>query len=101
MLGPLLALALGVGLWLVRRRIRLPAPVARKGLAGVVLFLVATIGIEMLGNFTPTGLARALQITLEEGGEMIAVTLVLWATLELLADLLGRQPVTVSRSPGS
>jgi hypothetical protein len=90
-LGPLLAGALAVGLWLVGQRIRPGRAVARLGVGGVALFLTSALGFEMLSNFTYGNLGSVLQITLEEGGEMIGTTLVLWAALLLLASLLGRR----------
>jgi hypothetical protein len=83
-LGPPLALALAVLLWMMARHVRMPRAVALRGLAGVALFLVSATVIEALGNFAEGYAARTIQVTVEEAGEMMGITLVLWAALDLL-----------------
>lgn len=86
-LGPLLTAALGVGIWLITNRLAIPRSAACKGLLGVAVFFLSATGLEMLSNFT-TGMANVVQVTAEEGGEMIGVSLILWSLLDLLAAKL-------------
>ena len=58
--------------------------VVRLYLAGFVMFLLAAAGIELLGNFTPHGRVENLVVTMEEVGELLGETLLLWATVALL-----------------
>ena len=54
-------------------------------LVGLTVFLGSAAGTEILSNFT-TGFALTLQITAEEVGEMLGVTIMLWAAYELMTS---------------
>lgn len=61
--------------------------VVRLYVVGFVVYAVSALGIELLTNFVrPGGLASVVQIVCEELGEMLGVTVLIWATLELLAS---------------
>ncbi|MFN2384908.1 MAG: hypothetical protein ABR576_01220 [Thermoanaerobaculia bacterium] len=87
LLGPPFLLVV-VFLW------RLAAPlladrkrVVRLYLVGFVVYTASVLGIEILANaVTRRGLASAIQIVCEELGEMLGLTLLVWATVELLAS---------------
>lgn len=54
--------------------------------AGLAVFLFAAAGLEALGHLLQNHHALySLETLLEEGGEMVGVTLVLWSAVELLA----------------
>jgi hypothetical protein len=79
-LGALVMLGLGA-----RRYLRGRRGVVIKLIAGVVLFVAAAAGVEMLTNFvTPGGTASRIVVLLEETGEMLGATVMLWGVLELL-----------------
>lgn len=59
--------------------------IIRKYTVGLVVFVISAAGIEMLSNFAHAG-AEVLQIVAEECGEMLGVTVILWATYDLLAE---------------
>lgn len=57
-------------------------------LGGMALMLIAQIGIEALSNFlVPGSPAATLEIAVEEMGEMIGSTIVLWGSVELAQGL--------------
>ena len=58
-----------------------------QGFAGCRRVYLSATGLEMLSNFA-TGMANVVQVTAEEGGEMIGVSLILWSLLDLLAAKL-------------
>jgi len=61
--------------------------VARLYLVGFFVYAASALGIEILANFvSPGGLLSVVQVVCEELGEMLGVTLLVWATLELLAS---------------
>jgi hypothetical protein len=61
--------------------------VARLYLVGFVVYTGSVLGIELLANFvSPGGLASEVQVVCEELGEMLGLTLLIWATVELLAS---------------
>ncbi len=54
-------------------------------LAGVTVFLGSATTLDLLENFLPSeGTLRTLQIMFEELGEMVGVTILIWASCELL-----------------
>jgi hypothetical protein len=56
-------------------------------IVGFVVYAGSALGIEILANVvSPGGLASVVQVVCEEMGEMLGVTLLVWATLELLAS---------------
>ena len=59
---------------------------ARLYVAGFSLYAGSAFGIETLSNVVrPGGVASVVQVACEELGEMLGVTLLVWATLDLLA----------------
>ncbi len=99
-LGPMLAAALAVGIWLMTKRLKIPRHVAVRGLLGVAVFFFSATGIEILSNFTITPILNLVQVAVEEGGEMIGVTLVIWSLLDLLAAKLEPAPLAASADEG-
>jgi hypothetical protein len=81
---PILGL-LVLGLGLVTRRFWLPhRDIALMFGGGFALFAIAAGGIEVLTNYVATTWQLHLQIFAEEIGEMVAVTVILWASHRLL-----------------
>lgn len=75
--------ALAVGL---TRRYWLGRPgVAIKFVAGIAIFLFCAAGLEILVNYVHWRLLTRCENLLEEGGEMVGATTVLWSAVELLA----------------
>lgn len=61
--------------------------VVRLYLAGFFVYAASALGTEVVSNaVTLGGLPSSLQVLCEELGEMLGVTLLVWATLELLAS---------------
>ncbi len=59
--------------------------VRRLYLVGFFTYVASALGIEILANAVrPGGLASMLQVVCEEFGEMLGVTLLVWATIELM-----------------
>jgi len=74
--------------------------VARLYLVGFVVYTASVLGIEILANFvSPGGLASAVQVVCEELGEMLGLTLLVWATVELLASYDINVRVGYDRTP--
>lgn len=86
--GPPLLIALVGGIVFLRRRLSIPYDVFAKALAGAVIFVVAAGPGDILVNYL-TGDAHIIQTAAEEFGEMVGVTLILWAATTLLA---GQRP---------
>lgn len=87
-LGPIflaICLLLARGAWTyLRRDIR----ASIVGAIGIGIFLGSAVGIEMLSNFVEPGTtASYVQIAAEEFGEMLGMTITLWATCMLLNTL--------------
>jgi hypothetical protein len=56
-------------------------------LVGFFVYAASALGIEILANVvSPGGVASVIQVVCEELGEMLGVTLLVWATLDLLAS---------------
>jgi hypothetical protein len=87
-LGPILAASVAIGIWLVVKRVAIPQRVAKKALLGLAVFFVSAAGLETLSNSTLSPAASVVQIAMEEGGEMVGVSFMIWALLDLLADKL-------------
>jgi hypothetical protein len=61
--------------------------VARLYRVAFVVYITSVLGIEILSNFvSPGGLASVVQVVCEELGEMLGLTLLVWATVELLVS---------------
>lgn len=68
---------------LAMRRLWNDARATRLFVIGVVVFIGSAGGTELLVNVV-SGTALTLQVVAEECGEMLGVTIILWATLQLL-----------------
>ena len=64
-------------------RTRSPFAVAAKAAAGAAIFLLGAIGTEILIGGTGDHTVRVLPAIVEEGGELVGISLLLWATLDL------------------
>lgn len=68
-----------------RRCLRGRKPVVVKFAAGVVIYLAAAAGVEALSNFVvPQGTGARALVLLEEMGEMLGATMMLWGVYELM-----------------
>ena len=65
------------------RIVRPPFAVAAKAAAGAAIFLLGAIGTEILIGGTGDRTVRVLPAIVEEGGELVGISLLLWATLDL------------------
>ncbi len=77
---------IGLMTWLVMdfyRQIN-ESEVIRKLVAGLVIFLTAALFIEIFSNYYRRGIGYLVQVSLEEFGEMIGATIILWAVYDLL-----------------
>jgi hypothetical protein len=84
MLPPLLVLVFLLALNL-RRFLDMPRNISCMLAVGFFIFIGSATGTEILSNlFIGDGMASSLQIALEEPGEMLGVTIMLWATGDLL-----------------
>jgi hypothetical protein len=83
-LGPPLLIALIGGAAWLRRRLTIQPAVFLKALVGAVVFVSGAVS-DIMTNFLPAGTLR-YQTSVEEGAEMIGVTLILWAVMTLLAQ---------------
>ncbi len=52
-------------------------------LIGLFVFLLSAGGIEILSNYTGGGVIGAFQVGMEEFGELIGATIMLWATYKM------------------
>jgi len=91
--GPPLFLALVGSIVFLRRRLAIPYGIFAKALAGAVIFVTAAAPGDILVNYL-SGNALVVQTGVEEFGEMVGVTLILWATMTLLAR---QQPVVLGK----
>jgi hypothetical protein len=92
--GPPLLLALVGGIVFLRRRLSIPYGVFAKALAGALIFVIAAGPGDILVNYV-TGDAHIIQTAVEELGEMVGVTLILWAAMTLLAQ---QRPMVVAEA---
>lgn len=83
LVGPPAAVAAGLIVWAVRPFFAGTGRALTKIAAGMALLIIAATGVETLSNFT-SGALNHLQIMTEEFLEMTAVTLVVWAGVDLL-----------------
>ena len=83
--APLFLVAIGLLAIGARRYLWGRKSVAMKFAAGIAIFIVAAAGVEALSNFaTPHGAAARGLVLLEEMGEMLGATVILWGVCELL-----------------
>jgi hypothetical protein len=95
---PILGL-LVLGLAVVTRRYWRPhRDVTLMFAGGFALFAIAAGGVEVLTNYVTTPWQLHLQIFAEEVGEMVAVTILLWASIRLL-DRHGLSLAVNDRAP--
>ena len=80
---PFFALMLGIILHLKSRIGNIPGGI-NKFILGLVVYVVSAVGIEILSNYFRRGAGYLTQVILEEFGEMLGVTIVLWGIIELL-----------------
>lgn len=90
--APPLLLALIGGIAFLRKRLSISFDIFVKALAGMLIFVLAAGPGDILVNYV-TGDAHIIQTAAEEFGEMVGVTLVLWAAMTLLAQ---QDPVVAS-----
>lgn len=90
--APPLLLALVGGIVFLRRRLSISFDIFIKALVGMVIFVIAAGPGDILVNYL-TGNAHIMQTAAEEFGEMVGVTLILWAAMTLLAQ---QEPVVSS-----
>jgi hypothetical protein len=68
-----------------RRYLRGRTSVVVKFAVGVAIYIAAAAGVEALSNFvTPQGTGSRVLVLLEETGEMLGATTMLWAVYELM-----------------
>jgi hypothetical protein len=80
---PVLACGLWIG-WRARRYLLVDRGVLRRFVLGFLIFVGAGAFVEELANFVEGGgTAHMLQVFAEEMGEMVGITLVLWASWDL------------------
>lgn len=81
---PLIAAASWIG-WRARAHLRY-APRARHLMgAGLAVFLLSAVGLELASNLQRSWPAKMAQHAVEELGEMLGVTIMVWGAHELLA----------------
>jgi hypothetical protein len=84
-LAPPLFVALIAGVVFLRKRLGISTDIFIKAIAGIVIFILAAGPGDIVLNYV-TGEAQTIQIAMEEFGEMVGVTLILWAAMSLLAQ---------------
>lgn len=85
--APLFVAAVALLAWSAWHYLRGRPGVIWRYAAGFTIFLAAAAGLELLGNFIPPGTTAArVQVLFEELGEMVGATVLLWATMELMAS---------------
>ena len=82
-LGPPALTALVAGFVFLKKRLSLPLNVFVKALSGVVVYILAATVCEVFLNFITAD--QNYEVVVEEGGEMLGVTLIMWAAGTLLA----------------
>ena len=70
-------------LWQLKPLFEGNAHLLRRFLIGIGIFLGSAAGLETLGNFLPSALV-SVEIVLEELGEMVGVTILVWASFDLV-----------------
>ena len=60
----------------------------KKLVIGMIILLTGALGFDCLGNFIHTNVYWIIEITFEEGLEMIGVTVMLWAVYDLAIDYI-------------
>jgi len=71
----------------LKRYLKKGSHITNKYFIGLIIFLGSATGIEIISNFvSKRGITHVIQISCEELGEMVGVTIILWATYELLVS---------------
>ncbi len=83
-LAPPLFAALIAGVIFLRKRLSIPTGVFVKAVLGIVIFIVSAGPEDIILNYV-SGAGATFQVAVEEYGEMMGVTLILWAVMTLLA----------------
>jgi hypothetical protein len=87
-LGPMLAIVM-VAVGVAYRRIMRPGgSIMRLAAVGAAVFLIGATVVEIASNFVERPFASTLQVTIEEGMELIGVSLILAAAMHLIAQKL-------------
>jgi len=77
----------------LKRYVKVRPNIIKKFIVGLIVFLVSACALDLLSNFTlsrtlsfleTTTTAYAIQVCSEELGEMVGVTIIMWATYDLL-----------------
>jgi hypothetical protein len=97
-LGPMLAAAMVAMGIAYHRLVRPAATIMRLAALGAGVFLLGATVVEIGRNFVEHPLALMLQVTLEEGMELIGVSLILAAALHLAAEKLRQSVPKPSRA---
>lgn len=98
-LGPPLILAMAVIGMFYRRLLQPPAEIVGLAVVGVCVFLAGALAVEIAWNFVDAHHWQVAQVALEEGMEMIGVTMILAAALFLLASNLREAAHAAGVSP--
>jgi hypothetical protein len=106
LLGPPFVIVVAL-LWrALSRSLRGRERVVRLYLVGFFLYVTSALGMEIFANVVSAGGRKSVvQVACEELGELLGVTLLIWATLELLASYdihvrIGNHRVTYEMSRG-
>ena len=102
LLGPLLLLVTAVAYRAMSPWLAASPAAKRLYLAGFSVMILGAMGVELAANVvTPGTWAATLQIAVEELGELVGISTLLWATLELLgAHGIPVMAAEAARAPG-
>lgn len=94
--GPLLVAAIAMMGWAAAKYFRGRKRIATMFITGFALLVGASTGVELLSNFVGQGIGYTVETLIEETGELLGETVLLWAALELLKSygivLMGKSP---------
>lgn len=82
--GPLLVAGVALIAWSAAKYFRGRKRIALHFVIGFGLFIGAATGVEMMSNFVGDGFGYTLETLIEETGELLGETVLLWAALALL-----------------
>lgn len=84
-LGPVFIVFMLLLGWSAKRYLLERPPILKKFLTGLIVFIGSAAGIEAISNFPIySDAAKVTEVVFEELGEMVGVTILLWATCDLL-----------------
>jgi hypothetical protein len=78
-----------IAMFLLLRKLRnagLSASIYRLLVTGLVIYMLSAGGIEILSNYSGSGILALMQIAAEEFGEMIGTPIMFWAAYELCPE---------------